>query len=99
MPRIPAKPRSYSTTIKFLIPFKPANNEKEANRIKKAIGISEQTIEKLEKEIATIDEQLKDSAKYQTLAADPNFFTKYQGLKDKLGAEMKNWEELSSAVV
>jgi hypothetical protein len=35
------------------------NNDKEISRIKKAIGISEQNIEKLEKEIALIDDQAR----------------------------------------
>jgi ATP-binding cassette subfamily F protein 3 len=72
------------------------NNDKEISRIKKAIGISEQNIEKLEKEIALIDDQLKISDHYNKLTADPNFFTNYEATKKQLDAEMKKWEDLGA---
>lgn len=73
-----------------------ADNSKEINRVKKAIGVAEQNIEKLEKEIQLIDDQLKIPDHYTKLTADPNFFTKYDGLKKQLDAEMKKWEELGA---
>lgn len=72
------------------------NNDKEISRIKKAIGISEQNIEKLEKEIALIDDQLKIPDHYNKLTADPNFFTNYEATKKQLDAEMKKWEDLGA---
>jgi ATP-binding cassette subfamily F protein 3 len=71
-------------------------NDKEIQRVKKAIGICEQNIEKLEKEIALIDEQLKIPDHYSKLTADPNFFVNYEGLKKQLDAEMKKWEDLGA---
>ena len=73
-----------------------ANSDKEISRIKKAIGISEQNIEKLEKEIALIDDQLKIPDHYQKLTADPKFFINYEATKKQLDAEMKKWEELGA---
>lgn len=76
---------------------KPAvDNSKEISRIKKALGISEQTIEKLEKEIELIDNQLKIPDHYNKLTADPHFFTNYEGLKKQLEAEMQKWESLGA---
>ncbi|MBS1624644.1 MAG: ABC-F family ATP-binding cassette domain-containing protein [Bacteroidetes bacterium] len=72
------------------------DNSKEINRVKKAIGIAEQNIEKLEKEIQLIDDQLKIPDHYAKLTADPNFFTNYEGLKKQLDTEMKKWEELGA---
>jgi ATP-binding cassette subfamily F protein 3 len=77
---------------------KAKNQDGDANKIKKAIGLAEQNIEKLEKQIATIDDQLRDAAQYQKLTNDPQFFTKYEALKKQLDEEMKKWEELSVAV-
>jgi ATP-binding cassette subfamily F protein 3 len=74
----------------------PATSDKEISRIKKALGISEQTIEKLEKEIELIDNQLKIPDHYQKLTADPNFFTNYEGLKKQLDSEMQKWESLGA---
>lgn len=73
-----------------------SDNSKEISRIKKALGISEQAIEKLEKEIALIDDQLKIPDHYQKLTADPNFFTNYEGLKKQLDTEMQKWESLGA---
>ena len=73
-----------------------ANNDKEISRIKKAIGQCEVNIEKLEKEIALVDDQLKIPDHYNKLTADPNFFNNYEATKKKLDAEMKKWEDLGA---
>jgi ATP-binding cassette, subfamily F, member 3 len=75
-----------------------ANNEleKELKQLKIQISKSEKEIERLEKEIKAIDDQLSDSAQYQTVMNDKAVFTKYEQNKKLLDAEMQNWGELES---
>jgi ATP-binding cassette, subfamily F, member 3 len=75
-----------------------ADNTKELNRLKKLLGQQEIQIAKLEEQIGSIDSQLKDSAQYTKLAADPSFFTKYEDLKKQLDTEMNKWEETGAAL-
>jgi ATP-binding cassette subfamily F protein 3 len=90
-PKAEAKAQSAANTQQ-----QSPSNDKEIARIKKAIGQSEIQIEKLEKEIALIDDQLKIPDHYQKLTADPNFFSNYEMIKKQLDTEMKKWEDLGA---
>jgi hypothetical protein len=52
-------------------------------------------IEKLEKQIASIDNQLKDPDQYSNVTAAPDFFSNYEKLKNELEVAMMEWERLS----
>lgn len=69
-----------------------ADKKQLQNKLKKI----EETIEKLELEIKTADDQLADAANYDKLMNDQVFFTRYSELKLKLENELSSWEEVSS---
>lgn len=73
-------------------------SDKNAQQIKKEIGLIEQQIQKLETKIATIDAQLKDPEQYNKLIADPSFFNNYEIVKQELEFAMGEWERLSEMV-
>jgi ATP-binding cassette subfamily F protein 3 len=83
---------------KFEKPEVEKKSDKDAQKIKREIGVIEQQIEKLESKIASIDAQLKDPAKYGDLIANPKFFSDYETLKQELEFAMNEWEKLSSQV-
>jgi seryl-tRNA synthetase len=67
--------------------------EKELRRLKNAAEKAEQEVARLDKEIAAIDEQLKDSVKYQELTKDSDFFNKYEALKKQQQQAVEKWEQ------
>jgi ATP-binding cassette subfamily F protein 3 len=73
----------------------PQTSDKEKQNIKKQIGQVESVIEKLEKQIASIDNQLKDPDQYSNVTAAPDFFSNYEKLKNELEVAMMEWERLS----
>ncbi len=75
-------------------PEQKKQDDKEAKRVKNALGTTEKRIEDLEAEIKTMDEQLADAAMYEKVSKDPSFFTKYNALKAELDSEMTRWEGL-----
>lgn len=74
----------------------PVNDEheKELKQIKNLVSKTEIEIARLEAEIKTIDEQLSDSAQYQTIINDKETFAKYEQMKKQLDVEMTTWESL-----
>ncbi|MDO9185516.1 MAG: ABC-F family ATP-binding cassette domain-containing protein [Bacteroidia bacterium] len=74
----------------------PVNDEheKELKQIKNLVSKTEIEIARLEAEIKTIDEQLSDSAQYQTIINDKETFAKYEQMKKQLDVEMTAWENL-----
>jgi len=67
--------------------------EKELKRLKNAAEKAEQEVTRLDKEIAAIDEQLKDAVQYQQLTKDPDFFNKYEALKKQQQQAVEKWEQ------
>jgi ATP-binding cassette subfamily F protein 3 len=67
--------------------------EKELKRLKNAADKAEQEVTRLDKEIAAIDEQLKDAVQYQQLTKDPEFFSKYETLKKQQQQAVEKWEQ------
>lgn len=74
----------------------PVNDEheKELKQIKNLVSKTEIEIARLEAEIKIIDEQLSDSAQYQTIINDKETFAKYEQMKKQLDVEMTAWENL-----
>jgi ATP-binding cassette subfamily F protein 3 len=74
----------------------PVNDEheKELKQIKNLVSKTETEIARLEAEIKIIDEQLSDSAQYQTIINDKETFAKYEQMKKQLDVEMTAWENL-----
>jgi ATP-binding cassette subfamily F protein 3 len=74
----------------------PVNDEheKELKQIKNLVSKTEIEIARLEAEIKIIDEQLSDSAMYQTIINDKETFAKYEQMKKQLDIEMTAWESL-----
>lgn len=74
----------------------PVNDEheKELKQIKNLVSKTEIEIARLEAEIKIIDEQLSDSAQYQTIINDKETFAKYEQMKKQLDVEMTTWESL-----
>lgn len=68
---------------------------REANKIRKRINISEEKIEKLETEIATIEELFSDPKFYEDAEKSTEMQKQYDQLKKNLDEEMQIWEELS----
>lgn len=69
-------------------------HEKELKQIKNLVSKTEIEIARLEAEIKIIDEQLSDSAQYQTIINDKETFAKYEQMKKQLDVEMTAWENL-----
>lgn len=69
-------------------------HEKELKQIKNLVSKTETEIARLEAEIKIIDEQLSDSAQYQTIINDKETFAKYEQMKKQLDVEMTAWENL-----
>lgn len=71
---------------------KNKEQEKELKRLKNALDKAEAEVSRLDKEIATIDDQLKDAAQYLELTKQPDFFIKYEQLKKQQAAAIEQWE-------
>jgi ATP-binding cassette subfamily F protein 3 len=69
--------------------------QREANKIQKMINISEEKIEKLESEIATMEELFSDPKFYEDAEKSAEMQKQYDQLKKDLDEEMQSWEELS----
>ncbi|MES2140557.1 MAG: ABC-F family ATP-binding cassette domain-containing protein [Bacteroidota bacterium] len=69
-------------------------HEKELKQIKNLVSKTETEIARLETEIKIIDDQLSDSAQYQTIINDKETFAKYEQMKKQLDIEMTAWENL-----
>jgi len=67
--------------------------EKELKKLKNAADKAEQEVTRLDKELAAIDEQLKDAVQYQQLTKDPDFFNKYEALKKQQQQAVEKWEQ------
>ena len=74
----------------------PVNDEheKELKQIKSQVTKVEAEIGRLEASIKVIDDQLSDSAQYQTIINDKETFANYEQMKKLLEVEMTNWENL-----
>ncbi len=86
------KPAPVENTVEKDKQCSDADKKQLQNKLKKI----EETIEKLELEIKTADDQLADAANYDKLMNDQVFFTRYSELKLKLENELSSWEEVSS---
>jgi len=71
-------------------------DEKELKQLKNKLSKVERAISDIEKEISTMDAKLAED--YEKTSADPEFFKKYQGKKDKLDSLMDDWSELDDKV-
>lgn len=67
--------------------------ERELRKIRNAITKTEEEINLLENEISEKDRQLAEQP--GIVVSDPDFYTKYESLKQKLDETMVKWEELS----
>ena len=67
--------------------------ERELRKIRNAITKTEEEINFLENEISEKDRQLAEQP--GIVVSDPDFYTKYESLKQKLDEAMVKWEELS----
>lgn len=67
--------------------------ERELRKIRNAITKTEEEINFLENEISEKDRQLAEQP--GIVVSDPDFYTKYESLKQKLDETMVIWEELS----
>lgn len=74
---------------------KKKEQDKELKRLKNALDKAEAEVSRIDKEIATIDEQLKDATQYLELTKQPDFFTKYEQLKKHQAAAIEQWEQAS----
>jgi ATP-binding cassette subfamily F protein 3 len=70
--------------------------EAETKQLRNQLKKSEETIERLEKEIKECDAKLSNPTEYEKLMNDQSFFNKYNSFKKDLDAEMLKWEEISS---
>jgi len=68
--------------------------EKELKNLQSQLLKAEKEVERLENEITLFDKKLADPGQYQAIVNDKFAFNKYEELKKKLEAEMKNWEQL-----
>jgi ATP-binding cassette subfamily F protein 3 len=74
---------------------KRKQQEKDQRKISNKIKKTETHIEQLETEIATIDQKLRDPAKYSKEINTGELFNQYENLKKELAGKMEEWEELS----
>lgn len=72
--------------------------EKNLRKLQNQFSKLEDTIESLETTIASIDADMMDPEKFKKLSAEPDFYAKYEKLKEELNASMTKWEELSEAI-
>lgn len=71
---------------------KKKEDDKELKRLKNAVEKAEAEVTRIDKEIAAIEEQLKNPEQYQKLTQQPDFFEKYEALKKQQTAAIENWE-------
>jgi ATP-binding cassette subfamily F protein 3 len=89
-----AEKRTKVVEVKDVSNKKSYQEEKEVKKRLNKISKIEGQIADLEKEIAVIDKDLLDSAKYEKLTSDADFFKGYQAKKDKVDALLQEWESL-----
>ncbi len=71
-------------------------DQKKLKSLRNKLSAIESNINKLEREIKAIDEQL--AVDYDQTIAQPNFFDTYQAKKTKLNGLMKDWEVVQEAL-
>jgi ATP-binding cassette subfamily F protein 3 len=72
--------------------------EKNLRKLKNQFSKLEETIESLETNIGNIDADMMDPEKFKKLSVEPDFYAKYEKLKEELNASMTKWEELSETI-
>ncbi|MDX2002729.1 MAG: ABC-F family ATP-binding cassette domain-containing protein [Chitinophagales bacterium] len=70
--------------------------EKDTKKLKSAIKKEEDTIERLEKELAAIVTLLQDPEFYKDEAKSKETVAKHDGIKQQLSAAMSQWEQLNA---
>jgi len=89
-----AEKRTKVVEVKEVSNKKSYQEEKELKKRLNKISKIEGQIADLEKEISAIDKDLLDSAKYEQLTSDADFFANYQAKKDKVDALLQEWESM-----
>ena len=66
--------------------------EKERNQLQNHIEKCEKEVAKLEQQIKAVDDKLLDPEQYQIIVSNKDIFSNYEAMKKKLDEEMRRWE-------
>ena len=67
--------------------------DKDIRKLSNKVGQFERAVERLEKELKELDEELANPERYKELSSQKGFFESYQDKQNELNENMSSWEE------
>jgi ATP-binding cassette subfamily F protein 3 len=67
--------------------------DKDIRKLSNKVGQFERAVERLEKDLKELDEELANPERYKELSSQKGFFESYQDKQNELNENMSNWEE------